>query len=154
MACLIQGAAGILQEFLPIYPAGLGRATRFWCRLSKWHWGVSQNASVEPTGEVSVGEHKGQFGTTVKSSPDVYRATTSLDPISRAPLLEAFTRLTRYPKPIYQVKLESGLVTENNMLPMGHCQVLPSLCPLQAETALVGSQKRLLCGFISMVTTR
>ena len=26
MACLLQGVAGILQEFLPIYPAGLGGA--------------------------------------------------------------------------------------------------------------------------------
>ena len=40
-----------------------------------------------------------------------------------------------YPKPaIYQVKLESGLVTEDDMLPMGHCQVLPPLCPLQVHT--------------------
>ena len=34
-----------------------------------------------------------------------------------------------YPKPaLYQVKLESGLVIEDDMLPMDHCQVLPLLC--------------------------
>ena len=38
----------------------------------KWHQRVSQNAPVELTGEVSVGEHKRRFGTTVESSPDVY----------------------------------------------------------------------------------
>ena len=41
---------------------------------------------VELTGEVSVGEHKRRFGTTVKSSLDVYQATTSVDLISLAPL--------------------------------------------------------------------
>ena len=28
MACLLQGVAGILQGFLPIYPAGLGKLTK------------------------------------------------------------------------------------------------------------------------------
>ena len=27
--------------------------------------------------------------------------------------------------------MESGLITENDMPPMGHCQVLPPLCALQ-----------------------
>ena len=58
----------------------------------KWHYGVSQNAPVKLTSEVSDGEHKRRFGTTVKSSSDVYRTTTNLEPISLAPLLEAFTR--------------------------------------------------------------
>ena len=88
------------------------------------------NAPVELTSELSVGEHKRRFGTTVKSSPDVYRTPSSLDPISLVPLLEA----------LHRVKLESGHVTEDDMLPMGHCQVLPTLCPLQGETAVVGSQ--------------
>ena len=35
---------------------------------------------------------------------------------------------------------------------MGHCQVLPTVCPLQAETAVVGSQQRLPCRFIGTVT--
>ena len=53
---------------------------------------VSQSAPVELTSEVSTGEHKRHFGTTVESSPDVYWNTTSMDPISLAPLLEALTR--------------------------------------------------------------
>ena len=58
-----------------------------------------------------------------------------------------------YPKPvIYQVKLESGPVTEEYMLPMGHCHVLPPLGPLQTETAVVGSQQGLPCGSIGRVT--
>ena len=60
-----------------------------------------------------------------------------------------------YPKPaIYRVKLESGLVTEDDMLPMGHCQVLPPLFPLQAEMVVVGSQQGHPCRSIGMVTTR
>ena len=55
------------------------------------------------------------------------------------------------PKPaIYQL---SGLITEDDMLPMGHCQVLPPLCPIQAERAVVGSQQGLPCGPIGTVTT-
>ena len=42
---------------------------------------------------------------------------------------------------------------EDDMLPMGHGQVLPPLCPLQAETAVVGSQQEFPCGSIGMVTT-
>ena len=58
-----------------------------------------------------------------------------------------------YIKPaIYWVKLESGLVTEDYLLQMGHCQVLSPLCPLQAETVVVGSQQGLLCGSIGTVT--
>ena len=49
--------------------------------------------------------------------------------------------------------MESGLVTEDDMLPMGHCQILPPLCPLQMETAVVGSQQKLPCGSIGIVTT-
>ena len=60
--------------------------------LGKWHYGVLQKASVELTGEVFVREGKRRFGTIVKSSPDVYQTTTSLDPISLVPLLEALTR--------------------------------------------------------------
>ena len=57
-----------------------------------------------------------------------------------------------YPKPaIYRVKLESGLVTENDMLPMGHCQYLPPLCPLQVKTAVDGSQQALPCWSIGTV---
>ena len=53
---------------------------------------------------------------------------------------------------IYQVKLESGLVTEDDMLPMSHCQVASPLWPLQAEMAMVGSQQRLLYKYIGIVT--
>ena len=60
-----------------------------------------------------------------------------------------------YPEPaIYWVKLESQLITEDDMLPVGHCQVPPPLRPLQAETTVVGSQQGLLCGSICPVTTR
>ena len=84
----------------------------------------------------------------------MYQTTPSLDHISPAPLLEALTRSTTYPKPaIHQAKLESGLVTEDDMLPMGHCQFLPPLCPIQVEKAVVGSQLRLPCGFLGTVTT-
>ena len=59
-----------------------------------------------------------------------------------------------YPKPaIYRVKLESRLITEDDMLPVGHCQVPPPLRPLQAETTVVGSQQGLRCGSICPVTT-
>ena len=69
------------------------------------------------------------------------------DVINLAPLLEALTREMTYLKPaIYRVKLESGLVTEDDMLPMGHYQVLPPLCPLRAETVVFGSQQGLPCG--------
>ena len=54
---------------------------------------------------------------------------------------------------IYRVKLESRLITEDDMLPVGHCQVPPPLHPLQAETMVVGSQQGLCCGFICPVTT-
>ena len=47
---------------------------------------------VEFTCEVSVGEHKRRFGTTMKSSPDMFRTTASLNPICLAPLLEALTK--------------------------------------------------------------
>ena len=36
---------------------------------------------------------------------------------------------------------------------VGHCQVLPPLLPLQAETTVVGSQQGLRCGSICSVTT-
>ena len=39
------------------------------------------------------------------------------------------------------------------MQPVGHCQVLPPLPPLQAETTVVGSQQGLRCGSICPVTT-
>ena len=39
------------------------------------------------------------------------------------------------------------------MLPMGHCQLLPTLCPLQAEAVVVGSQQGLPCGSIGTITT-
>ena len=39
------------------------------------------------------------------------------------------------------------------MLPMGHCQVLPPLCPLRAETVVFGSQQGLPCGSVDTVTT-
>ena len=108
----------------------------------KWHSGFSQIAPVELT-EVSVGEHR-----------DMYRTTTSWDPISLALFGEALTRLSTYPKPaIYQWKLEFSPVTEDDMLPMGHCQLLPPLCPLQAETVEVGSQRVLPWGSIGTVTT-
>ena len=59
-----------------------------------------------------------------------------------------------YHKPlIYRVKLESGLVTEDDMLSMGHCQVLPPLCPRQAETAVVGNQQGLPFRSIGMAST-
>ena len=58
-----------------------------------------------------------------------------------------------YPKPaIYRVKLESRLITEDDMLPIGHCQVPPPLRPLQAETTVVGSQQGLRFGSICPVT--
>ena len=45
-----------------------------------------------------------------------------------------------YPKPaIY--KLESGVVTDDNILPMGHFQALPPLWPFQAEMVVVGGQQ-------------
>ena len=114
----------------------------------KWHLGVSQNAPVQLCRHLS-GTTRGDL----KSSLDVYRTTTSLDPISLTPLLEALTSKT-YSKPaIYQVKLEYWLVTEESMMPTGHCQVLPPLHPLQAETAGVGSQQGLSCGPIGTVTT-
>ena len=53
---------------------------------------------------------------------------------------------------IYWVKLESGLLTEYDMLPMSHCQVLPPLFPLQVEKEVIGSQQELPCGSIGMVT--
>ena len=84
----------------------------------------------------------------------MFLATTSLNPISLAPLLETLTGLTTYPKPtIYRVKLESGLVTEDDMLWMGHCQVLPPLFPLQMGTVVVDSQQELPCLSIGPVTT-
>ena len=49
--------------------------------------------------------------------------------------------------------LQSGLVTEDDVLPMGHCQVLPPLRPLQAERVVVASQQGFLCGSINLVTT-
>ena len=114
----------------------------------KWHLGVSQNAPVQLCRHLS-GTTRGDL----KSSLDVYRTTTSLDPISLTPLLEALTSKT-YSKPaIYQVKLEYWLVNEESMMPTGHCQVLPPLHPLQAETAGVGSQQGLSCGPIGTVTT-
>ena len=42
--------------------------------------------------QVSVEECKRRFGTSVKSSPALYRTTTSLDRISLAPLLEVLAR--------------------------------------------------------------
>ena len=55
-------------------------------------------------------------------------------------------RYTMYPKPaIYQIKLESWLVTEDDMVPMVHCQVLSQLCPRLAETVVFGRQQRLPC---------
>ena len=54
---------------------------------------------------------------------------------------------------IYRVKLESRFITEDDMLPVGHCQVPPPLRPLQAETTVVGSQQGLRCGSICPVTT-
>ena len=85
---------------------------------------------------------------------DVDLTTTSLDPIHLAPWPEALTRYTAYPKPaIYGVKLESRLITEDNMLPLGHCQVAPPLRPLQAEMMVVGSQQGLRCGSNCPVTT-
>ena len=54
---------------------------------------------------------------------------------------------TMYPRPaIYLVNLESGLVTEYDLLPMGH--FMPSLWPLQVETVVVRSQQGLPCGSI------
>ena len=59
------------------------------------------------------------------------------------------------PKPAtYQVNLESGLFIEDDMLPMGHCQVLPPLGPFQREMAVVGSQQWLPCESIDTVTKR
>ena len=58
-----------------------------------------------------------------------------------------------YPKPaIYQIKLESGLVTEDDMLSMGYCRVLPLLCPLQTDMAGLSSQQEFPCGSICRVT--
>ena len=54
---------------------------------------------------------------------------------------------------IYRVNLESGLVTEDDMVPMENCQVLSLLCPLQRETVMVDSQHELPCGSIGTVTT-
>ena len=45
------------------------------------------------------------------------------------------------------------LITEDDMLPVGHSQVPPLLRPLQAEMTVVGSQQGLLCGSICPVTT-
>ena len=39
------------------------------------------------------------------------------------------------------------------MLPMGHCQAVPPLCPLQAEVGVVSSQQGLPCWSIGMVNT-
>ena len=60
--------------------------------ITKMLPGKWQNAHVELTGEVSVGEHKRRFDTTVKSSQRHVRTTTSSDSISLALLLEAPTR--------------------------------------------------------------
>ena len=49
--------------------------------------------------------------------------------------------------------MESGLVTTDDMLPMGHCKVLSSLWPLQAERSMFNNQPGLPCGSIDMVTT-
>ena len=79
MACLLQGVAGILQGFLPIYPEGLGRAHQdsgagcpYWwlhcpihpkyilwgCSVgilqaapSWWHWPVEGNQGLPEHGE-------------------------------------------------------------------------------------------------------
>ena len=40
------------------------------------------------------------------------------------------------------------------MLPVGHYQVLPPLCPLQVDTAVVGSQRGLSYGSMGTVTAR
>ena len=42
---------------------------------------------------------------------------------------------------IYRVKLESALVTDDVMLPMGNCQFLSPLCPPKVETAVFGNQQ-------------
>ena len=69
-----------------------------WC-LAEGNQGLSQHSEVWRhrigSGSYSqnfIGERKRPFGTIVKSSPAVYWTTTSLDPISLAPLLEALTR--------------------------------------------------------------
>ena len=82
----------------------------------------------------------------------MHRTTTSLDSISLASLRKCSPG-KGHPKPvIYEVKLEFGPLTEDDMLPMSHCQVLPPLCPLQVETVVIGSQQGLLCGSMGTAT--
>ena len=77
------------------------------------------------------GSTRGDLAPLWKAPQTCNRTITSLGPISLVPLLEAFTRSKMYPKPaIYRVNLESGPVTEDDMLPMGHCRDLPPVCPL------------------------
>ena len=77
-----------------------------------------------------------------------------LGPYEPGTLAGSAHQVNGYPKPaIYRVKLESRLITEDDMLPVGHCQVPPPLRPLQAETTVVGSQQGLRCGSICPVTT-
>ena len=59
-----------------------------------------------------------------------------------------------YPKPVIcWLKLESGHVTRDDMLQIGHCQVLLPLFPLEAGTMVVGSRQGLPCGSIGMTST-
>ena len=91
-----------------------------------------------------------RFGTTVKSSPDLYQTNTRVDPIS---LVSCWKRSPGKRCTIYLVNLESGYFTKDDTLLMGHCQVLLPLCPLQGETVVVGIQQGRPCGSIGTVTT-
>ena len=77
-----------------------------------------------------------------------------LGPYEPGTLAGSAHQVNGVPKPaIYRVNLESRLITEDDMLPVGHCRVPPPLRSLQAETTVVGSQQELRCGSICPVTT-
>ena len=82
----------VLPEQGDVWRYRTGSGSYPWMLAGKGHLGVWQNAPVDLITEVSVGEHKRRFGTTVKTYRDVYRTTIRVDPISLAPLLEALTR--------------------------------------------------------------
>ena len=87
------GDVALLKE-IKDYPSMVRCSVIILVAVYPWNtaWQMALRCFAELTSEVSVGEHKRQFGTSMKSSPDVYWTTTSLDPISLAPLLEALSR--------------------------------------------------------------
>ena len=209
-ACLLQGVAGVLQGFLPIYPAGLGGAhhnSGAGCPSGWLHgtihpkyvlWGyilailqAAPSWSRYPAeGNQGLPKHGEVWRYCLGSSSYPWNATWQM-------ALRCFTkylyrghqwgscrgaqeaiwhhckklrRRVRYRHQLGPYKTGTfagsadqvkachllgkvGIVTEYDILPKGHCQVLPPLCPLQAEKVVVGSQQRLSCGSIGTVTT-